>query len=118
MAGPFQYPKRKLRKMIKKGEYAEALEYGNSIESKYAEDHDFLFIMGSIYYIMEEPREAIRYLDQAVSMRHDDVEALMLMTNAYLSQEQRQEAISCCMHILKIDPGHTEAMSLLKELQD
>lgn len=118
MAPLFRYPKRRLRKMVKNGEYAEALQYGMSIESEYAEDHDFLFIMGSIHYIMEEPRDAIKYLDRAVSLRPDDVEALMLMTNAHISLKQRQEAASCCMHILKVDPGHTEARSLLGDLQD
>lgn len=118
MAPLFRYPKRRLRKMVKNGEYAEALQYGMSIESEYAEDHDFLFIMGSIHYIMEEPRDAIKYLDRAVSLRPDDVEALMLMTNAHISLKQRQEAASCCMHILKVDPDHTEARSLLGDLQD
>jgi tetratricopeptide (TPR) repeat protein len=104
--------------MVQKGDYVEALRYGMSIEPEYVEDHDFLFIMGSIHYIMEEPRGAIQYLDRAVSLRPDDVEALMLMTNAHLSLKQRQEAASCCMHILKIDPGHTEAKALLGDLQD
>ena len=104
--------------MVQKGQYAEALQYGQSIESEYAEDHDFLFIMGSIHYILEEPRQAIPYLDRAISLRPGDIEALMLMTNAHITLRERQEAASCCMHILKIEPGHTEARSLLGELQD
>ena len=104
--------------MVQKGEYAEALQFGRSIEPEYAEDHDFLFIMGSIHYIMEEPRRAIPYLDKAVSLQSDDMEALMLMTNAHLALGQRQEAASCCMHILKIDPKHIEAKSILDDLQD
>lgn len=104
--------------MVQKGEYVEALQFGLSIESEYAEDHDFLFIMGSIHYIMEAPRRAIPYLDKAISLQSDDIEALMLMTNAYLALGQRQEAASCCMHILKVDPNHTEAKSVLGCLQD
>lgn len=114
----FRYPKRRLRKMVQKGEYVEALRYGKSVESEYTEDHDYLFIMGSIYYILEEPQEAIKYLDQAVSLRPNDVEALMLMTNSYLSLKQPVEAASCCMHILKVNPEHTEAKLLLAELRD
>lgn len=114
----FRYPKRRLRKMVQKGEYAEALQFGRSIESEYIEDHDFLFIMGSIHYIMETPRDAVSYLDRAVSLQPNDIEALMLMTNAHLSLGQRQEAASCCMHMLKIVPDHTEAKSILAKLQD
>ena len=42
----------------------------------------------------------------------------MLITNAHLALGQRQEAASYCMHILKIDPNHTEAKSILGDLQD
>ncbi len=115
---PFlKYPKRKLRKMVQRGEYAEALEFGKSIEPKYREDHDFLFIIGSVYYILDDPTNAIPYFDKAISFQHDDVESLMLKTNSHLSLGQPQEAAACCMHILKINPDHTEAKSLLKNLQ-
>ena len=49
----FSYPKRKLRKMITKGDYKKALAFGNSIEDKFSEDPGFLFIMGTIYYFLE-----------------------------------------------------------------
>ena len=111
------YPKRKLRKMIQKGEYAKALAFGQSIKEKYDEDHDFLFIMGSIHYMLEEYAEAIGYFDSAISMQYDDVEALMLKTNAHLALGQNQDAAACCMHILKVNPGHSEAESLLEQLR-
>lgn len=114
----FRYPKRKLRKMVQKGEYAEALQYGLSVEADYPEDHDYQFIMGSIYYILEEPSNAIKYLDRAVSLRGDDIDALMLITNSHLKLKRLQEAISCCMHILKVDPEHAEAKLLLTQLRD
>ena len=117
MVSFLQYPKRKLRKMVQRGEYAEALEFGKSIEPEYREDHDFLFIMGSIHYILDDPSNAISYFDVAISLQHGDVEALMLKTNAHLSLNQPQDAAACCMHILKINPDHTEARSLLKDLQ-
>ena len=103
--------------MVQRGEYAEALEFGKSIAPEYQEDHDFLFIMGSIYYILDDPRNAISYFDEAISLQHGDIEALMLKTNAHLSLNQPQDAAACCMHILKINPDHIEARSLLKELQ-
>ncbi|SVC97007.1 uncharacterized protein METZ01_LOCUS349861, partial [marine metagenome] len=45
MTGLFSYPKRKLRKLSKNGDFKEAIELGNNLEEKYAQDHDFLFIM-------------------------------------------------------------------------
>ena len=48
MTGLFNYPKRKLRKLITQGEYEQAIELGNELESKFSQDPDFLFIMGSM----------------------------------------------------------------------
>ena len=112
----FRYPKRKLRKMVQKGEYAEALDYGRTIEPEHAEDHDFLFIMGSIHYVLDEHADALSYFGRAIAFQHDDIEALMLMTNCHLALKQPQEAASCCMQILKIDPQHVEAESILSKL--
>ena len=52
MTGLFSYPKRKLRKLINEGEYEQAIELGNDLEEKFSDDPDFLFIMGSMYYIL------------------------------------------------------------------
>lgn len=104
--------------MIQRGEYTEALGFGRSIEERYTEDHDFLFIMGSIYYILEEPARALPYFERAITFQHDDIEALMLKTNAHLALKQAQEAVLCCMQILKIDPEHEEARALLAQLSE
>ncbi|NIP61206.1 MAG: tetratricopeptide repeat protein [Nitrosopumilaceae archaeon] len=118
MVSFFKYPKRHLRKLVQQGEYIEALDYGKSLESKFFEDPDYLFIMGSIYYILEEANKALPYFDKAISLKGDDVETLMLKTNAHLALQQKEEAIHCCKHILKIDPNHFEASDLLHQLEE
>jgi len=59
LVGLFSHPKRRLKKLLKEGEYKEALEFGYSIEEKYSNDPDFFFIMGSIYYILEDAKKRI-----------------------------------------------------------
>jgi len=59
LVGLFSHPKRRLKKLLNEGEYKEALEFGNSIEEKYSNDPDFFFIMGSIYYILEDAKKRI-----------------------------------------------------------
>ena len=49
MTGLFNYPKRKLKKLIHDGEYEQAIEHAKSMEDKYSDDPDFLFIMGSMF---------------------------------------------------------------------
>ena len=54
MVGLFKHPKRRLRKLVKDGEYDEAVRFGKSLESEYSDDHDFMFIMGSVYFIVDD----------------------------------------------------------------
>ena len=118
MTGLFSYPKRHLKKLIKDGEYVEALEFGRNLESKFADDYDFMFIMGSIYYILEDSKKAISYFERALSLNDSDVETLILKTNAHLSLQQKDDAIECCKKILKIQPDNYEAHGLLEKLED
>ncbi len=117
MVSLFRYPKRQLKKLVKNGEYIEALEYGKSIEKEFSEDHDYLFIMGSIFYILEDSKKAIPYFDKALAYQGDDIEALMLKTNSHLALEQKDDAIHTCKQILKINPDHNEALMLLDKLE-
>ena len=40
MVNFFKYPKRHLKKLIKDGEYVEAIKLGKSLESKFSDDYD------------------------------------------------------------------------------
>ena len=62
MASLFRYPKRRLKKMLRNGEYAEAIEFGKSLEHRFSDDFDFMFIMGGIYLIVEEREKALAIL--------------------------------------------------------
>ena len=115
--GLFRYPKRKLKKLLKEGEYKKAVEFGTSIESDFTDDPDYMFIMGSIFTIIEKPEKAISYFEKALQLKHDDIETLTLKTNAHLALKQKEKAVECCKQILKIQPKNSEAQNLLEELE-
>jgi tetratricopeptide (TPR) repeat protein len=117
MTGLFSYPKRHLKKLVEDGEYVEALKFGKSLEVEFSKDSDYMFIMGSIYFILEEPKKAIPYFEKALEIKNDDVEILMLKTNAHLLLQQKNEAIVCCKKILKLEPKNYEAYGLLEKLE-
>jgi len=117
MAGLFNHPKRKLKKLLKDGEYDEAVKFGKSLESEYSNDHDFMFIMGSVYFIVDDAKKALPYFKKAFELDNDDVETLTLKTNVHLALEQKDEAIDCCRRILKLQPENSEAESLLEQLE-
>ena len=117
MVGLFSYPKRHLKKLVKNGDYVEALEFGKSLEGKFFNDPDYMFMMGSIYFILEDAKKAIAYFEKALEIKHDDVETLTLKTNAHLSLQQKDEAIDCCKKIIKFDPHNYEAHGLLEKLE-
>lgn len=117
MVGLFSYPKRHLKKLVKNGDYVEALEFGKSLEGNFFNDPDYMFMMGSIYFILEDAKKAIVYFEKVLEIKHDDVETLTLKTNAHLSLQQKDEAIDCCKKIIKLDPHNYEAHGLLEKLE-
>ncbi len=117
MVAIFRYPKRKLRKLIKDGEYIQAIEFGRSIESGFSDDHDYMFIMGSIYFIVDDPDRALPYFEKAAGISPDDVETLRLKTNVHLALNQKDDAIGCCRRIVELQPKNSEARELLDALE-
>lgn len=117
MVGLFKQPKRHLKKLLKDGEYDDAIHFGRSLESKYSEDHDFMFIMGSIFLIVDDARKALPYFEKAFELDKTNVENLTLKTNAHLALEQKDRAIDCCKIILELQPKNSEAQELLEELE-
>ena len=114
--GLFKYPKRHLRKLIKEGEYREAIDFGKTLEPKYSDDYDFMFIMGSIFFIVEDAKKALPYFEKSLQLNNNDIETLTLKTNTHLALQQKEEAIECCKHILKLQPSNQEAKDLLDDL--
>lgn len=114
--GLFSYPKRRLRKLVRDGEYAEAIRYGEGIKGGFSGDHDFMFIMGSIYYMVEDPGSALPYFERAAELDPGDVETLKLKANSHLGAGDGEGAAGCCRRILELDPGNEEAASLLERL--
>ncbi len=116
MVSLFRYPKRRLRKLIREGEYSEAIQFANTLESKFSNDPDFMFIMGSLYVILEESKKALPYFEKAVQLDNNDVETLKLKTDVHLDLQQKDEAIVCCKRILELEPENYDAAELLEEL--
>ena len=118
MVGLVIYPKRHIQKLINRGDYVEALEYAKTVESKFQDDHDFWFIVGSIYFILEDAEKALYFLDKSLGLKSDEVDTLMIKTNAHLFLEQKDEAIKCCKKIIEIEPDNYEAHGLIEKLEN
>ena len=117
MVGLFKQPKRQIKKLLRDGEYDEAIAFGMNLESKYSEDHDFMFIMGSAFFIVDDAQRALPYFEKAFELDDGDVENLILKTNVHLALEQKDEALACCRYIVKLQPKNTEAQELLEKLE-
>ena len=102
---------------MNKGEYKEALEFGESIEEKFSNDSDFYFIMGSIYYILEDANNALAYFDKALSLNENDPQTLLLKANVHAFLKETEKVKDCCNKILEIDPDYTDAKNILKNLE-
>ena len=128
MSGLFNYPKRKLRKLIDQGEYEKSIEFGNKLEEKFSQDPDFLFIMGSMYYILNDEEKTLHYIDRVLEINPYDVETLSLKLrvhqylaekedNQELKQNELDVVIDCCRKILDVAPDNFEVRDLITELE-
>ena len=118
MAALFSYPKRKLKKLVKEGEYKKAVEFGESLVEKNPNDSDLHFIMGSIFYILKDAKMSLHYFDKVLEQRENDSETLLLKANVHVYLKEFDIAIECCKKILKFDPENNEARNLLDQLEN
>ena len=118
MVGLFSYPKRKLRKLINEGEYEQAIEYGNELEEKLSQDPDFLFIMGSMFYILNDEKNTIHYIERVLEINEYDVEALSLKLRIHQYLKKNDVVIDCCKKILKVDSDNFEVKDILEGLEE
>ena len=117
MTGLFSYPKRKLRKLISQGEYEQAIEFGNELEAKNPKDPDLLFIMGSMFYILNDEKKTLHYIDRVLEINPNDVESLSLKLRVHQFLKEDDVVIDCCRKILEVAPDNFEVRDLISELE-
>ena len=117
MTGLFSYPKRKLRKLIGQGEYEQAISFGNELEAKFSKDPDFLFIMGSMYYMLNDEEKTLHYINRVLEINPYDVETLSLKLRVHQFLKENDIVIDCCKKILAIAPDNFEVRDLISELE-
>ena len=117
MTGLFSYPKRKLRKLISQGEYEKAIEFGNELEAKTPKDPDLLFIMGSMFYILNDEKKTLHYIDRVLEINPYDVESLSLKLRVHQFLKEDDVVIDCCRKILEVAPDNFEVRDLISELE-
>ena len=118
MTGLFNHPKRKLRKFIEDGEYEQAIQFANTIEEKFSKDPDFFFLMGSMYYILQDEKKALHYIEKVLDIDEYDIEALSLKLRIYQFLKEDDKVIDCCKKILKIDYENYEVKDILDQLEE
>jgi tetratricopeptide (TPR) repeat protein len=117
LVGFFSHPKRKLKKLVKEGEYKQAVEFGESLVKKNPNDTDLHFIMGSIFYILKDAKSSLHYFDKVLDLKEYDSETLILKANVHVFLKEYDTAIDCCKKILDVDPENNDARSLLEQLK-
>lgn len=116
LVGLFSYPKRKLRKLVKEGEYKDAVEFGKSLEQKNPNDSDLLFIMGGLFYILKDAKTALNYFERVLEINGYDQETLLLKANVHVFLKEFDVAIECCNKVLGVDFENMEAKNILERI--
>ena len=114
----FSYPKRKLRKLIKDGEFEDAITLGNSMEEKYQYDPDFIIIMASIFYNLQDPKKTLQYVNRVLEINEYDTDALGLKLRVHQYLKENSKVIECCKKILEVDSDAYDVKTILSELEE
>ena len=117
LTGLFSYPKRKLKKLIREGEYEEAITLGNTMVEEYRYDPDYLFIMAGMFYILDDAKKTLDYVDRVLEINEFDIEALGLKLRIHQHFKENDKVIDCCKRILKIDSDAYEVRDILNNLE-
>jgi tetratricopeptide (TPR) repeat protein len=117
LVGLLSYPKRKLKKLVKDGEFKEAIAFGNTLEEEYQYDPDYLFIMAGMFYILEDAKKTLHYVNRVLEINEFDTEALALKLRIHQHFKENDKVIECCKRILKIDSDAYDVRDILNELE-
>ena len=117
LTGLFSYPKRKLKKLIREGEYEEAITLGSTMDEEYRYDPDYLFIMAGMFYILDDAKKTLDYVDRVLEINEFDIEALGLKLRIHQHFKENDKVIDCCKGILKIDSDAYEVRDILNNLE-
>tara|TARA_Y100001949_G_scaffold134152_1_gene115670 strand:+ start:1796 stop:2179 length:384 start_codon:yes stop_codon:yes gene_type:complete len=117
LTGLFSYPKRKLKKLIREGEYEEAITLGSTMDEEYRYDPDYLFIMAGMFYILDDAKKTLDYVDRVLEINEFDIEALGLKLRIHQHFKENDKVIDCCKRILKIDSDAYEVRDILNNLE-
>ena len=87
------------------------------MEEKYQYDPDFIFIMASIFYILQDPKKTLQYIDRVLEINEHDTDALGLKLRVDLHFKENAKVIECCKKILEVNCDAYEVRDILNELE-
>ena len=87
------------------------------MEEKYQHDPDFIFIMASIFYILQDPKKTLQYIERVLAIDEYDTEALSLKLRVHQHFKENAKVIECCKKILEVDSDAFDVRTILNELE-
>ena len=87
------------------------------MEEKYQYDPDFIFIMASIFYILQDPKKTLQYIDRVLEINEYDTDALGLKLRLHQHLKVNSKVFECCKKILDVDSDAYDVRTILNELE-
>jgi len=87
------------------------------MEEKYQYDPDFIFIMASIFYILQDPKITLQYVDRVLAINEFDTAALGLKLRIHQHFKENGKVIECCKKILEVNSDAFDVRDILNELE-
>jgi len=88
------------------------------LDNRKVEDEDFFLAYASLEFWNEQPANANAIVDKGIALHYDSQDLLLLKTKINYSNNNYEIAERSVNRLLELNPKHTEARALIKNIQE
>jgi tetratricopeptide (TPR) repeat protein len=104
-------------KLLKENKESEAIDYMNSVAADAHVKVNVLYLVGTLYYVLQRNEDAIRMLNQAGQMSPNDADIVAFLGRVYLSESDYPQSEFTLNRALEIRPQDQLALVSMGELR-
>ena len=104
-------------KLLKENKESEAINYMNSVTADSHVKVNVLYLMGTLYHVLQRNEDAIRLLNKAAQISPNDADIVAFLGRVYLSEHNYEQSEAALKRALDIRPQDQLALASMGELQ-
>jgi tetratricopeptide (TPR) repeat protein len=104
-------------KLLKENKESEAIDYMSSVAAGAHVQVNVLYLVGTLYHVLQRNEDAIRLLNKAAQISPNDADIAAFLGRVYLSEGNYEQSEAALKRALEIRPQDQLALVSMGELQ-